>query len=78
MGIDIGSIALLVVVLGTIGIYGIAFYGINAEIEENLEEYGLKVTNQEIECWKTCNKSKDYFYSGGGLFASEVCKCGNE
>ena len=65
------AVAVLILVGGTI----VHVNDLQNKMDQNLEEYGLEVTNDELSCWKICDKG-DYFYSSGGLFSSSNCQCG--
>lgn len=49
-------------------------YDEGQQMNSNQDKYGLDVLDDEIKCWKICNKG-DYYYSKSGLFGSNTCTC---
>lgn len=66
------------IVLGGVGFWITIYNHDIAQPRENLEKYGLKVSNEEIECWKACGEKENYFYTTRGRFSSVECECGLE
>lgn len=44
------------------------------EYSDNEKQYGITVSDKEIQCMQTCKPYK-YFYEQGGFFAATTCTC---